>query len=150
MANVEQDIKIIISSNIKHYIDRDNRTRKEVCKDLNIKYTTFCDWINAKTIPSYNSLEILGRYFNVEPWDFYKSRDEHLHRISIYAKELDKGRLLDMSILDTLDDEQVKALVKSGFRFKHRTLEEYIELSGKPLRVSEEYDWGEPVGREIW
>lgn len=150
MENLEQNIRLVIANNIKFYIDREKKTRKEVCKDLNIKYTTFCDWINAKTMPSYNSLELLGRYFNVQAWDFYKSQDGHLRRVSVYANELKKGRLLDMSIIETLDDEQIKSLLESGFRFKHRTLEEYIELSGKPLKVSAEYDWGEPVGREIW
>ena len=25
-----------------------------------------------------------------------------------------------------------------------------VELSGGKTKASEEYDWGEPVGREIW
>lgn len=55
-----------------------------------------------------------------------------------------------MGFIDNLESEQVEKLLESGFRFKHRTLEEYIRLSGKPMQASEEYDWGEPVGREIW
>lgn len=56
----------------------------------------------------------------------------------------------DMDILYTLSDEQIRQLNESDFIFKHRTLEEYIELSGGKTKASEEYDWGEPVGREIW
>ena len=52
--------------------------------------------------------------------------------------------------LDKLNDDEVKDLVAAGFRFQHRTLEEYVELSGRPLKASQEVSWGEPVGREIW
>ena len=145
-----EDIRITISNNIKFYLNKEGKSRKEVCKDLGLKYTTFCDWINAKTIPNYGSLEQLGKYFGIEAWDFYRSSEDQIRRLSLYAQELEKGRLLDMSIIDNLDDEQIKKLLESGFRFKHRTLEEYIRLSGKPMQASEEYDWGEPVGREIW
>ena len=52
--------------------------------------------------------------------------------------------------LDKLNDDELKDLVDSGFRINHRTLEEYVEISGRPLKASEEVNWGEPVGREIW
>ena len=34
--------------------------------------------------------------------------------------------------------------------FQHRTLEERAANFGGKLGPYEEYDWGEPVGREIW
>ena len=55
-----------------------------------------------------------------------------------------------MGFIDNLEDEQIEKFLESGFRFKHRTLEEYIRLSRRPMQASEEYEWGEPVGREIW
>ena len=33
---------------------------------------------------------------------------------------------------------------------RHRTLEERAEKYGGKLGPYEEYDWGEPVGRERW
>ena len=53
-----------------------------------------------------------------------------------------------MDILEKQYDEQLKDLSSSEFR--HRTLEEYIELSGRPLKASAEVNWGEPVGKELW
>ncbi|MBR5637907.1 MAG: streptomycin biosynthesis protein StrG [Pseudobutyrivibrio sp.] len=58
--------------------------------------------------------------------------------------------MLEMSTLDEMDDEQIKKLLSEGYRFKHRTLEELIEEKGEPLVASPEFDWGDPVGREIW
>ena len=39
-------------------------------------------------------------------------------------------------------------IAKQGFR--HKTLEERTEECGGILVLDTEYDWGEPVGREIW
>ena len=55
-----------------------------------------------------------------------------------------------MRILDDLTDEQVKELLDSGFIFSHRRLEDYIDESGKALKLSGEMDWGDPVGAELW
>ncbi|MBO7363559.1 MAG: streptomycin biosynthesis protein StrG [Lachnospiraceae bacterium] len=57
---------------------------------------------------------------------------------------------LDMSVLDYLTDEQVNELLKKGFSFKHKSLEEYIAESGKKLKACPEFDWGMPVGGEVW
>ena len=55
-----------------------------------------------------------------------------------------------MNKLDSMTDEEIKDLIDSGYRFPHKTLEQYIEESGKPFIISEEVDWGEPVGSELW
>jgi len=34
--------------------------------------------------------------------------------------------------------------------FRHRSLRERAEAYGGQLNISGEFDWGEPVGREIW
>ena len=34
--------------------------------------------------------------------------------------------------------------------FRHRTLEERAAEYGGQLHLDGEFDWGEPVGREIW
>ena len=148
------DVKYDISKNIKYLLVHENISRKQVCKDLNIKYTTFCDWVNGKTTPNHNSVEQLASYFNVEIWDMYgdveKALTEQNNRIQMYANELTKGKVLDMSILETLDDEQIRELIDAGFRFRHRTLEEYVANLGRPLKASPEIDFGAPVGNEIW
>ena len=43
----------------------------------------------------------------------------------------------------------VEAIVSdSGFR--HRSLEERAAEYGGRIELSEEFDWGEPVGSEVW
>ncbi|SDB56463.1 hypothetical protein SAMN02910298_02913 [Pseudobutyrivibrio sp. YE44] len=154
MNKTDNDIKIRVSKNIKYLLDSEHKSRREVCNDLDIKYTTFCDWINGKTLPSYSALEKLASYFEVEVWGFYddvnKARINRAKVLNAYANELGDGMVLEMDILDTLSDEQIKKLLAAGFRFRHRSLEELIEKTGLPLVSTPEYNWGAPVGREIW
>lgn len=154
MKTVDENKKKKISINICYLLDVEDKSRKKVCEDLDFKYTTFCDWVNGKTAPGYHVLERLGEYFNVEPWVFYEDvevmKRERAKRLGKYATGLSEGKLLDMDVIEKLSDEQIRELLASGFRFRHRTLEEYIELSGKPLQPTAEFDWGKPVGRELW
>ena len=51
---------------------------------------------------------------------------------------------------EVLDIEVTKGTIILTKKFKHRTLEERAaEFDGK-LNLGGEYDWGEPVGREVW
>ena len=51
--------------------------------------------------------------------------------------------LLDISVIDG-------NIVLKKIETRHKTLEERAKESGGKLGPYEEYDWGEPVGRERW
>ena len=45
----------------------------------------------------------------------------------------------------------MRGIYKEGFIMRtHKTLEERAAEYGGRLNLDGEYDWGEPVGREIW
>ena len=50
-------------------------------------------------------------------------------------------------ILDVNVSDGVITLTK---QFRHKTLEERASEFGGKLNLDGEYDWGEPVGREVW
>lgn len=83
--------KEIIAANLALLMQIYHKSRKEVCADLNISYTTFCDWVHARTYPRIEALEQLGYYFRIETRDFLVEieRNNHLmDRLSAYAKVL--------------------------------------------------------------
>ena len=57
---------------------------------------------------------------------------------------------MELEELKGLTDDQIKNLINSGVRFRHKTLEERAAEFGGELGLDGEYDWGEPVGTEIW
>ena len=66
------------------------KTRKDVCRDLDIPYTTYCDWVNAKTYPRIDNLESLGYYFRIGTRDFFIDIEHNRNmelRLLAYARE---------------------------------------------------------------
>lgn len=57
--------RAIMAENIQRLMERMGKTRTQVCEDLGIKYTTFTDWVNGKTYPRIDKIELLAKYFGV-------------------------------------------------------------------------------------
>lgn len=57
--------KEIMAKNITRLMTQNNIDRNKLSKDLDIKYTTLSDWINGKTYPRIDKIELLANYFNV-------------------------------------------------------------------------------------
>ena len=147
-----KNIKEIFSQNILLLMQEKGLTRRGLCNELNIKYTTLCDWVNGRTIPRDDQLDRLGRFFDIEAGELFIEKD-HNDRISEHNRlnrYFTETRRLDMDILKNMPDEQIRELIRSGFTFSHKTLEEYVRESGDKLIVSDEFDWGDPAGSEIW
>ncbi|MBN4933716.1 helix-turn-helix domain-containing protein [Staphylococcus sp. EG-SA-6] len=66
--------KSIMSKNIIKFMKENNVDRRKLSKDLNIKYTTLSDWINAKTYPRIDKIEMLANYFNVNKSDLVEDK----------------------------------------------------------------------------
>ena len=148
----KSNIRMIFSKNLCFLMEQKSITRRSLSRDLDIKYTTLCDWVNGRTVPRDDQLNRLSRYFGIEAGEFFIDTEQNddsykYRRLSRYFSET---RRLDMNVLDHMSDEQIKDLINSGFTFEHKRLEEYVKESGGKLIVSDEIDWGQPVGREIW
>lgn len=64
------------------------------------------------------------------------------------SKEILKSAGIALNdVLDVTVSNGVITLVKP---FHHKTLEERAAEFGGKLMLDGEYDWGEPVGREVW
>lgn len=61
--------KEIMAMNIRRHIDALGLNAKEFATELNFKYTTVLDWINAKTYPRIDKIEVMANYFKVEKSD---------------------------------------------------------------------------------
>ena len=68
--------KKIMAKNIQYYMDLFGKTRKDMCQALNVKYTTFTDWVNANTYPRIDKIELMANYFNIEKSDLIEEHTE--------------------------------------------------------------------------
>ncbi len=84
-------LKQVIGNNISFLLSAHHISRKKLCEDLNIKYTTLSDWVNGKTYPRIDSLELVADYFSIDIKCFFDDieHDETLkNRILAYAGRL--------------------------------------------------------------
>ena len=55
-----------------------------------------------------------------------------------------------ISLDEILDVTVSNGLIMPAKSFRHKTLEERAAEYGGKLNLDGEYDWGDPVGREVW
>lgn len=55
-----------------------------------------------------------------------------------------------IALNERLDISAFDGVITLTKTFRHRTLEERAAEYGGNLNLDGEYDWGEPVGREVW
>lgn len=68
--------KEIFSKNLKYYMTIHNKTRNDLCRDLDFKYTTFTDWYNGNIYPGIDKIEKIANYFRIEKSDLIEDKDK--------------------------------------------------------------------------
>lgn len=57
--------KQIMAENIKRLLDKKGLNPRQMAMALDFKYTTVLDWVNAKTYPRIDKIEMMANFFNV-------------------------------------------------------------------------------------
>ena len=140
--------KEIFSQNLKYYMYKYGVDRNALCDTLGFKYMTVSDWINAKTYPRIDKIEILANYFNIKKSDLVEKQtdkqidispvynqltDIRKHKVYSYAKQqLDEQT-------DNLNEHRSIYLVGSsaaGLPLDYGDLDaELIDLSNIPAKA---------------
>lgn len=113
----------IMAQNIKYYMDKNNKTRNEICHDLGFAYSTFSDWVNGKKYPRIDKIELMAKYFNVSKTDLVERHQKGAGlqsargvRIPVLGRVV-AGIPLE-AITDIIDYEEIPAqMAKSGTYF---------------------------------
>lgn len=61
--------KAVMAENIKFYMQIHEENRKDLSKLFDVPYTTLCDWINGKTYPRIDKIELMARHWGIEKAD---------------------------------------------------------------------------------
>ena len=102
--------KKVMARNILHYMEVNNVTATDVCKACGFKQNTFSDWVNAKTYPRIDKIELMANYFHinkaylVEDVIFREGvASGHTKPLNMYAPKLP-----EYNFGDDLDDESIE------------------------------------------
>lgn len=109
----------VFAKNLKRYMDKKDKTQKELAEILGVSATTINDWVKAKKYPRIDKIELLADYFGILKSDLIEDKgEEHLEMqkkndtlTDVVIKARTNEDLLSiLEKLNTLDEEQLKSL----------------------------------------
>nr|DAF77643.1 MAG TPA: Repressor protein CI [Caudoviricetes sp.] len=120
--------KEIFAKNLKYYMDLYNKTRNEICDDLNLSYTTFTSWLNGTNYPRIDKIETLANYFRINKADLIENKykdsagyynDPEVAAIAEQLRTNPNGRILfDASKNLTKEDIDIVLNLINGLKAK--------------------------------
>ena len=69
--------KEVMAQNIRNLMNQNDVKPKDVCDTLKIPMPTFSDWINAKTYPRIDKIELMANYFGISKADLVEDHNDH-------------------------------------------------------------------------
>ncbi len=72
--------KEIMAKNIKRHMEKHRIRPTDICGTLKIPMPTFSDWINAKTYPRIDKIELMANYFGVEKSDLVEDKKARIKK----------------------------------------------------------------------
>lgn len=137
--------KETMAANLKYYMRLNGVDRNKLVDDLNLKYMTVSDWINAKTYPRIDKIEMLAHYFGINKSDLIEDRVDTPDLIAIYNRldDVRKGNLLNVAerLLKEQTNQKVRHLDLYEDYLKEETETVYIYgtvSAGKGSLVSDQ------------
>lgn len=127
--------KEVMSNNLKYYMNKKGVDRNQLCSDLDLKYMTVSDWINAKTYPRIDKIELLANYFGINKSDLIEDKST-TPSSSIPLPNFDPRQAILLSNYSKLNETRKNKLLATS-----ETL--LAEEQGKVIDISEkraEYD----------
>lgn len=61
--------KEVMARNIQYYLNRNDKDRIDLCKDLGLKYSTVSNWLQGVKYPRIDKIELMARYFGITKAD---------------------------------------------------------------------------------
>lgn len=89
--------KEIFAKNLKYYIERSGRDRRQLAEIWGFPYSTVTEWINARKYPRIDKIEIMANYFGIDMSDLIEEKEKPTendglsksqHDLIEFAKEL--------------------------------------------------------------
>lgn len=66
--------KQVMADNIQYYLAKNAKSASDMIRDLEFKSTTVYDWINARTYPRIDKIEMMSNYFGIDKSDLVEER----------------------------------------------------------------------------
>ena len=100
--------KAILSKNLRYYIDKSGKDRRELAETWGFPYSTVTDWINGKKYPRIDRIEIMADYFGILKSDLIEEKEKPTVQDDELSKELTE--LIDC--IKKLPEDKIQMLLQ--------------------------------------
>lgn len=105
MSNIGN--KETMSKNLKYYIERSGKDRRELAEIWGFPYSTVTEWINGKKYPRIDRIEVMADYFGILKSDLIEEKTKE-------RKEMQKKNdILSDIILKMNEDADLLSMVET-------------------------------------
>ena len=66
--------KAVFSKNLKRYIEKSGKSRRELAEIWGFPYSTVTDWVNGNKYPRIDRIEIMADYFGIQKSDLIEDK----------------------------------------------------------------------------
>lgn len=109
--------KAIMAKNLKYYIEKSGKDRRELADAWGFPYSTVTEWINGRKYPRIDRIEIMADYFGIQKSDLIeekltpeKEKDNDLLAKIIVRMRTDKDFRDSVEFLYLLDSTKINGV----------------------------------------
>lgn len=84
--------KEILSKNLKRYIEKSGKDRKELAEIWGYPYSTVSEWVNGKKYPRIDRIEVMADYFGIMKSDLIEDKSNDEEEKSVAVDGLTEGQ----------------------------------------------------------
>ena len=99
--------KEILSRNLKYYIERSGKDRRELAEVWGFPYSSVTEWINGRKYPRIDKIEIMADYFGIMKSDLIEEKTE------VQRQMQKKNDTLTSIVLEMETDPEFFSIVKA-------------------------------------
>ena len=100
--------KAILSKNLRYYIDKSGKDRRELADTWGFPYSTVTDWINGKKYPRIDRIEIMADYFGILKSDLIEEKEKPTAQDDELSEEMKEL----IEAIKKLPDDKVQMLLQ--------------------------------------
>lgn len=124
--------KMIFSDNLKKLMKSKGISRKQLSIDIGVKYTTLTDWINGKTYPRIDKIDLLAEYFGISKSELierglgnneYFSQNSRTNDLAVFIEQNFDDMTFNGKLLDYNEKIKLKLILMWVFNNSYTDLE---------------------------
>ena len=117
MSNIGN--KETMAKNLAFYLEKSNRTQREMAEVVGVAASTFNDWMKAKKYPRIDKIEMMANYFGIKKSDLIEEKanteeqknNDRLAEV-IVRMRTDESFFQLVSELNKLDEERLAGVAQ--------------------------------------